>query len=69
MSHISIVLISDFCSHRRSWIFYAESLIDELAFMGVECPSLSHFSSGECINNTRVIMGFGTPSNALVKKF
>ncbi|XP_029173938.1 phospholipase A1 member A-like [Nylanderia fulva] len=54
----------DFCSHHRSWRFYAESLIDESAFMGVECPSLFHFSSGECINNTRVIMGYGTPSNA-----
>lgn len=54
----------DFCSHHRSWRFYAESLINKSAFIGVECPSLSHFSSGECINNTRVIMGYGTPSNA-----
>ncbi|CAL1689093.1 unnamed protein product [Lasius platythorax] len=54
----------DFCSHHRSWRFYAESLTDESAFLGVQCPSVSHFFSGECSNNTRVIMGYGTPSNA-----
>ncbi|EFN66713.1 Phospholipase A1 member A [Camponotus floridanus] len=54
----------DFCSHHRSWRFYAESLIDETAFLGVECPSLYHFYSGKCNNNTQIIMGYGTPSNA-----
>ncbi|XP_050451498.1 phospholipase A1 member A-like [Cataglyphis hispanica] len=54
----------DFCSHHRSWRFYAESLTDESAFQGVECPSLYYFYSGKCNNNTRVIMGYGTPSNA-----
>ncbi|XP_070162078.1 lipase member H-A-like [Polyergus mexicanus] len=54
----------DYCSHHRSWRFYAESLIDESAFLGVECPSLSRFYSGKCNSNTRIIMGYGTPSNA-----
>ncbi|KAL6436730.1 hypothetical protein ACFW04_004868 [Cataglyphis niger] len=54
----------DFCSHHRSWRFYAESLTDESAFQGVECPSLYYFYSGKCNNNTRVIMGYGTSNNA-----
>ncbi|KYN02692.1 Pancreatic triacylglycerol lipase, partial [Cyphomyrmex costatus] len=59
----------DFCSHQRSWKFYAESLIDESAFLGVQCSSLSHLVSGKCNNNTQIIMGYATPSSALVKKF
>ncbi|KAG5313760.1 LIPHB Lipase, partial [Acromyrmex insinuator] len=59
----------DFCSHQRSWKFYAESLINESAFLGVQCSSLSHLASGKCNNNTQIIMGYATPSSASVKKF
>ncbi|XP_011646564.1 pancreatic triacylglycerol lipase-like [Pogonomyrmex barbatus] len=55
---------NDFCSHHRSWRFYAESLLNESAFLGVECSSLSHFKSDECRNNTQIIMGYATPPNA-----
>ncbi|XP_018367591.1 PREDICTED: phospholipase A1 member A-like [Trachymyrmex cornetzi] len=54
----------DFCSHHRSWKFYAESLINESAFLGVQCSSLSHLASGKCNNNTQIIMGYATPSSA-----
>ncbi|XP_072746703.1 pancreatic lipase-related protein 2-like isoform X2 [Anoplolepis gracilipes] len=54
----------DYCSHHRSWRFYAESLIDESAFLGVECPSLSKFYFDQCNNNTQIIMGYSTPNNA-----
>lgn len=67
--HFSIVFISDFCSHKYSWKFYAESLINESAFIGVKCSSLSRLLSGECYNNTQIVMGYATPSNASVKKF
>ncbi|XP_011175763.2 lipase member H-B [Solenopsis invicta] len=56
--------IDDFCSHRRSWQFYAESLINESAFLGVQCASLPHLVSGRCSNNTQIIMGYATPNSA-----
>ncbi|TGZ55945.1 hypothetical protein DBV15_08015 [Temnothorax longispinosus] len=55
--------ITDFCSHHRSWRFYAESLTDESAFLGVHCSSLSDFTYGECNNNTRIVMGYATPTS------
>ncbi|XP_012533657.1 lipase member H-A [Monomorium pharaonis] len=54
----------DFCSHHRSWKFYAESLIYESAFLGVQCALLPHMVFGECSNNTQIIMGYATPSSA-----
>ncbi|XP_032671804.1 pancreatic lipase-related protein 3-like isoform X2 [Odontomachus brunneus] len=53
----------EFCSHHRSWEFYAESLINESSFLGVQCPSWSDFLSGECNNYTRVTMGYGASNN------
>ncbi|XP_012232853.2 pancreatic triacylglycerol lipase-like [Linepithema humile] len=54
----------DFCSHHRSWRYYAESLTDESAFLGVQCPSPFSFISGGCNNNTLIAMGYGTPITA-----
>jgi len=59
---------TDFCSHQRSWRFYAESLINESAFLGVQCSSFSRFMTGKCNNNTLITMGYATPSSASVKK-
>ncbi|KAK2575778.1 hypothetical protein KPH14_007163 [Odynerus spinipes] len=62
---ISILLSDeDFCSHRRSWRFYAESVIDENAFLAVKCSSHLKFLTGMCKNNEKVPMGFATPSTA-----
>ncbi|RLU19237.1 hypothetical protein DMN91_007794 [Ooceraea biroi] len=55
---------AEFCSHGRSWKYYAESVTDESAFFGVQCPSQSRFTTGECNNNTRIIMGYGTSNSA-----
>ncbi|XP_039313434.1 pancreatic triacylglycerol lipase isoform X2 [Solenopsis invicta] len=54
----------DFCSHHRSWRFYAESVINESAFLGVQCSTLSDFKYDKCSNNTRIVMGYATPTSA-----
>ncbi|XP_036149306.1 pancreatic triacylglycerol lipase-like [Monomorium pharaonis] len=54
----------DFCSHYRSWEYYAESVPNESAFLGVECSSSLNFQLGECSNNSRIIMGYATPRSA-----
>ncbi|XP_036149308.1 pancreatic triacylglycerol lipase [Monomorium pharaonis] len=54
----------DDCSHHRSWEYYAESVLNESAFLGVECSSSLNFQLGECSNNSRTIMGYATPSSA-----
>lgn len=59
---------SEFCSHHRSWRYYAESVTNGAIFVGVQCPSLSRFSSGNCNDNVPVVMGYDTPSSASVYK-
>ncbi|XP_020279053.1 pancreatic triacylglycerol lipase-like [Pseudomyrmex gracilis] len=59
----------EFCSHHRSWRFYAESLLNESSFVGVECSDLDHFVSGKCKDKAQIIMGYGTPSNARGKVY
>lgn len=52
----------DFCSHWRSWRFFAESMNASLpAYYGVACPSHEDFVAGRCDGNQRVVMGFNTP--------
>ncbi|XP_012283456.1 pancreatic triacylglycerol lipase isoform X2 [Orussus abietinus] len=53
----------DFCSHHRSWVFYAESLTDEDSFIGRNCSSYLRFTTGECDNNDTAVMGYATPPN------
>ncbi|KAG8041042.1 hypothetical protein G9C98_002030 [Cotesia typhae] len=51
----------DFCSHHRSWIFYAESLLSEKAFLAVRCSSNGKPSS----TDLQIIpMGYATPREA-----
>ncbi|XP_015108334.1 pancreatic triacylglycerol lipase isoform X2 [Diachasma alloeum] len=48
----------DFCSHHRSYLYYAESLINENAFLSVKCSSEAESSK----KNTRLIpMGYAAP--------
>ncbi|XP_046743818.1 pancreatic triacylglycerol lipase-like [Diprion similis] len=54
----------DFCSHHRSWQFYAESLQTEDAFVGQACNSYSNWTSGLCDSNTTAVMGYGTSTTA-----
>ncbi|XP_011695073.1 PREDICTED: phospholipase A1 member A [Wasmannia auropunctata] len=62
--HPTFYSTDDFCSHHYSWKFYAESVIDESVFLGMQCSSLSQFDSGKCINNTQIVMGYATPNTA-----
>ncbi|CAD6215747.1 GSCOCG00000559001-RA-CDS [Cotesia congregata] len=51
----------DFCSHHRSWIFYAESLLSEKAFLAVRCSSNGKSSP----TDLQIIpMGYATPREA-----
>ncbi|XP_011883212.1 PREDICTED: lipase member H-B-like isoform X2 [Vollenhovia emeryi] len=59
----------DFCSHNRAWKLYAESLINESSFLGVQCSSISQFTSGNCNNNTQIFMGYATPRSAQGKVY
>ncbi|XP_048514752.1 pancreatic triacylglycerol lipase-like isoform X2 [Athalia rosae] len=52
----------DFCNHYRSWYFYSESVLNETAFLAVECPSKKDFESGLCDGNAVTLMGHGTPA-------
>ncbi|XP_046743819.1 lipase member H-like [Diprion similis] len=52
------------CSHARSWAYYAESLINENAFVAVACDSYTEFKNGSCSSNTEVVMGYATPNTA-----
>lgn len=66
--HRLVRRFSDYCSHHRSYKFYAESVINENAFIGVQCSSKNQFISGNYHGNQRFIMGYATPRNASVYK-
>ncbi|XP_011150248.2 lipase member H-B [Harpegnathos saltator] len=55
---IKVFSAADFCSHHRSWEFYAESVTNESSFLGVHCSSWPDFLSGNCNNNTPIFMGY-----------
>lgn len=56
--------VLDYCSHHRSFEFYAESLRDENAFVGTNCTSYRKFSQGECDGDIKIPMGYATPVDA-----
>ncbi|KAK3923284.1 Lipoprotein lipase, partial [Frankliniella fusca] len=54
----------DFCSHWRSWRFFAESLDPTMTpFIGVECANYNDFVAGKCADNAKAVMGYNTPAN------
>ncbi|XP_048514753.1 lipase member H-A-like [Athalia rosae] len=57
----------DFCSHWKSWGYYAESVRNETAFYAVSCHSHSKFKVGLCKKNPYTVMGFATPSDVTGK--
>ncbi|XP_066581540.1 pancreatic triacylglycerol lipase-like isoform X2 [Prorops nasuta] len=59
----------DFCSHHRSWWLYAESLLNEIAFIGVNCSSELLYFLNACSSNEKVIMGIATPPSASGKYY
>ncbi|KAI4455784.1 lipase [Holotrichia oblita] len=52
-------LLKVFCSHWRSYQFYAESVVSEYTFLSMNCESWKHFKTGDCDpEQTPVSMGF-----------
>ncbi|XP_063920333.1 pancreatic lipase-related protein 2-like, partial [Zophobas morio] len=52
------------CSHGRSWIYFAESLVSKTPFMGYPCDSFENFEkSDSCEDGEGVPMGDDTPSS------
>ncbi|XP_076647994.1 pancreatic triacylglycerol lipase-like isoform X2 [Halictus rubicundus] len=54
----------DFCSHHRSWRFYAESVRNPSGFLAVQCADDFSFLTNSCNYSNIIPMGFETPSNA-----
>ncbi|XP_076647995.1 pancreatic triacylglycerol lipase-like [Halictus rubicundus] len=54
----------DFCSHHRSWWFYAESVKNPSGFLAVQCADDLSFQTNSCNYSDIVHMGFDTPSTA-----
>ncbi|XP_049804309.1 pancreatic triacylglycerol lipase-like [Schistocerca nitens] len=52
-----LILINDLCSHHRSFMMYAESLMRPMAFPAVWCTSWKEFTSGNCNNTQTAYMG------------
>ncbi|XP_068084054.1 pancreatic triacylglycerol lipase isoform X2 [Anabrus simplex] len=63
--------ITAYCSHQRSWRYYAESVIYEKAFPAVKCDSWNHFKDGTCkkVSNQSVYMGYPCNSHAAGKYY
>lgn len=53
----------DFCSHWRSWRFFAESLDPSMPpYYALACGSQADFVAGRCAGNEHVVMGYATPN-------
>lgn len=50
----------DFCSHRRSWGFFAESVRtqNEMTFKAVRCASWRDFTQNNCPDNSTEMQSF-----------
>ena len=61
--------ISDFCSHRRSWVYFSESLVSKTpqVFHSIACNSWNEFVDHKCNNTTKstipIYMGIGADHN------
>lgn len=53
------------CSHGRSWMYFAESLTNEVPFMAYHCDSFQNFVQKEgCKEEEGVPMGDSVPVSA-----
>ncbi|PSN46485.1 Pancreatic lipase-related protein 2 [Blattella germanica] len=57
-----------FCSHKRAWKYYAESVNNELGFVSVRCRNWVHFILGVCSPDI-AFMGIAASSSARGKYF
>lgn len=55
----------DGCSHFVAFIYYVESLVTKVGFIGVQCPNYDDYLQGKCVNNSRGIMGGSKPELGL----
>ncbi|CAL7940691.1 unnamed protein product [Xylocopa violacea] len=62
-------VVTDVCSHLMSYTYYAESVENPNAFVGLKCKSALKYITGACNNNEEVLMGFATPTNASGKYY
>ncbi|KAJ1522219.1 hypothetical protein ONE63_002527 [Megalurothrips usitatus] len=53
-----------FCSHHRSWKFFAESVLNATAFPAVLCSSWDDFKDGACPANSTNVVYLGYSANA-----
>lgn len=53
-------LYLDWCAHRRSWIYYSESvrLADDKTFDSVQCDSWANFTSNSCYKTDDQVEAF-----------
>ncbi|XP_013135871.1 PREDICTED: pancreatic lipase-related protein 2-like [Papilio polytes] len=59
-----LLLNKFFCSHWRSYMFFAESVLRPKSFVASSCPSWQQYSKGECADAPNVHMGYGTDTRA-----
>ncbi|XP_076648060.1 uncharacterized protein LOC143356342 [Halictus rubicundus] len=52
------------CSHSRSWMYYAESVLNPDGFMAIQCTGSWQFKTGTCNRANVVPMGYATPTTA-----
>ncbi|XP_068626109.1 pancreatic lipase-related protein 2-like [Battus philenor] len=59
-----LLLNKFFCSHWRSYMFYAESVVRPESFVASQCSSWQQYRTGKCASSPQVHMGFGVDRNA-----
>lgn len=59
---ISIIFVSEACSHARATELFEESIDSDIPFIAYPCDSWKKFDNGEC-NESSTIMGYGAFPN------
>ncbi|CAH2062488.1 unnamed protein product, partial [Iphiclides podalirius] len=59
-----LLLNKFFCSHWRSYMFFAESVTRPDSFVATSCPTWHQYRRGGCAGSHRVHMGFGLDRSA-----
>lgn len=49
-----------FCSHWKSWQYYALTVLKPSIFEAVKCDSWENYIQGQCDGNDKMVMGYGT---------
>ncbi|CAL7940741.1 unnamed protein product [Xylocopa violacea] len=66
---IALTEILNPCPHVRSYEFYAESVKNVNAFIGIKCDDSEQFITSTCAKDETAIMGFDVPRNARGKYY